>query len=296
VSSRLPARPPDGHKGTFGKVLLLSGSTGLTGAAAMAAKSALRCGCGLAKVACPRTVLPTIASLAMEATLYPLPDVARKGALALRALGEVRQLAAAHDAIIVGPGLGLHHETQELVRRFVGSLDKPMIVDADGLTALANADDIVNLVPQESAGAGAQGVSPRLVLTPHPGEFARLTGEAPPLERQIHDRITAAVQAAHKLNCIVVLKGSPTLVAEPSGGCYLNPTGNHGMATGGSGDVLSGAIGSFLAQGLAAIDATVCGVYLHGLAGDLAANDLTARGMIAGDIMDNLPDALAMVE
>ncbi|MEW5994103.1 MAG: NAD(P)H-hydrate dehydratase [Candidatus Zixiibacteriota bacterium] len=305
VASLLPPRPSDGHKGTFGKVFVLAGSTGLTGAAAMAAKSALRCGCGLVKVGCPRSVLPIIASLAMEPTSHPLPDVAKKGALALRGLGEVRKLAAEHDALIIGPGLGQHHETQELVQRFVSTLDKPAIIDADGLNALVGHVDILKDVGQVSErpagsrnhrGFDLQGGVSRLVLTPHPGEFKRLVGITPPPESHIHDRITVAVDAAKQLHCVMVLKGSPTLVTEPNGKCFLNPTGNNGMATGGSGDVLSGAIGSFLAQGMSALEAAICGVYIHGLAGDFAATDLTERGMIAGDIMQYLPDALAMVE
>jgi hydroxyethylthiazole kinase-like uncharacterized protein yjeF len=298
VSSLLPFRKPDGHKGDFGKLFVLAGSVGLTGAAAMAAKSALRCGCGLVKVGCPRTVLPTIASLAMEATTWPLPDVAKKGALALRGLGEIRKLAEEHDAIIIGPGLGRHHETQELVRRFLSTLSKPAIVDADGLNALSGHTDVLRIVGKVSLRPANRQTEQnvRLVLTPHPGEFARLTGENPPPESEIHERIKVAVKAAADLNCVMVLKGSPTLVADPSGACYLNPTGNNGMATGGSGDVLSGAIGSFLAQGMSALDASICGVYVHGLAGDFAADNLTVRGMIAGDIMDCLPDALAMME
>jgi len=283
VSARLPVRKPDGHKGDFGKLFVLAGSTGLTGAAAMAAKSALRSGCGLVKVGCPRTVLPIIASLAMEATSWPLPDVAKKGALALRGLGEVRKLAQEHDAVIIGPGLGQHHETQELVRRFLSTLDKPAIVDADGLNALVGHSDLIEKRRVPST------------LTPHPGEFKRLTGETVPLESEIHERIKVAIDAACSLKCVMVLKGSPTLVADPSGACYMNPTGNNGMATGGSGDVLSGAIGSFLAQGMSAIEASICGVYIHGLAGDFAALDLSERGMIAGDMIDYLPDAFAML-
>ncbi len=282
VTDLLPRRKPDGHKGDFGRVFILAGSTGLTGAAAMAAKSALRTGCGLAHVGCPKTVLPIIASLAMEATSHPLPDVAKKGALALRGLGEIRKLAAEHDAVIIGPGLGRHHETQELVRRFVARLEKPAIIDADGLNALAGHVEVVRETEAP------------LVLTPHPGEFKRLTGESPPSEVRIHDRIKTALLWAQDLGCVIVLKGSPTLVSEPGGTCYLNPTGNHGMATGGSGDVLSGAIGSFLAQGMSPLEAAVCGAYLHGRAGDFAAADLTERGVIAGDIMEYLPDALAM--
>jgi len=294
VSARLPVRKPDGHKGDFGKLFVLAGSTGLTGAAAMAAKSALRSGCGLVKVGCPRTVLPIIASLAMEATSWPLPDVAKKGALALRGLGEVRKLAQEHDAVIIGPGLGQHHETQELVRRFLSTLDKPAIIDADGLNALVGHSDVIG-EPTASVVRQKTKVPPALVLTPHPGEFKRLIGETVPPESDIHRRIKVAIDAACGLKCVMVLKGSPTLVADPSGACYVNPTGNNGMATGGSGDVLSGAIGSFMAQGMSAIDASICGVYLHGLAGDFAALDLSERGMIAGDMIDYLPDAFAML-
>ena len=281
VTDLMPVRPPDGHKGIFGKLLLLAGSTGFTGAAALAAKSALRCGCGLAKVAAPRSVLPIIAQSVIEATGHPLPDVAKKGALALRGLGEVRKLAAEHEAVAIGPGIGQHHETKELVRRFVATLDKPAVIDADGLNALVGALDVL----KRPSGA------PLLVLTPHPGEFQRLSGQKP--SKDIHEIIAAARQFAGEHGIILVLKGSPTVVAEPGGQVFVNPTGNHGMATGGSGDVLTGAIGSLLAQGLSSLDAAVCGVYIHGLAGDLAAADLTPRALIAGDLIDFLPEVFA---
>ncbi|MDH4034497.1 MAG: NAD(P)H-hydrate epimerase, partial [candidate division Zixibacteria bacterium] len=143
VASLIPERKPNGHKGDFGKLFLLAGSVGMTGAAAMAAKSALRSGCGMAKVGCPHTALPLIASSVLEATTWPLPDVARKGALALRGLGEVRKLASQHDAVAVGPGVGTHHETSELIRRFVSSLEQPLVVDADGLNALVGHLDVL---------------------------------------------------------------------------------------------------------------------------------------------------------
>jgi len=276
VSSRLPVRPPDGHKGTFGKLFVLAGSTGLTGAAALTAKAAYRCGCGLVKVGCPRTVLPIIASLVVEATSWPLPDVAKKGALALRCLGEIRKLTVDHDAVVIGPGLGQHHETKELVRRYVSKLDKTAVIDADGLNALAGQTDILKTSPAT------------LILTPHPGEFRRLFDKQVPTD--IHERIDTARITAKDYDCIIVLKGSPTIIAKPDGNCFLNPTGNNGMATGGTGDVLSGTIGSLLAQGMTPIDAAVCGVFIHGLAGDLAAADLSERSMTAGDMLDYLPE------
>ncbi|NOY89156.1 MAG: NAD(P)H-hydrate dehydratase [FCB group bacterium] len=281
VAQRLPVRKPDGHKGDFGKVFILAGSRGLTGAAILAAKSALRAGCGLAKIGCPQTVLPIIAGSVTEATGLPLPDVAKKGALALRGLGEIRLAIQEHDAVIVGPGLGRHHETFELVRRLISSMEKPMIVDADGLNALAKHIDIL------------KNIETPMVLTPHPGEFKRLTSVSVP--EDIHQRINVAREFATIYRKVLVLKGSPTIVADKDGVCYVNRTGNSGMATGGSGDVLSGIIGTFLAQKMPPIDAAICGVYIHGYAGDLAANDLTERAMIAGNMVDYLGEVFQIL-
>jgi len=282
VSDLLPLRRPDGHKGDFGRLLVIAGSTGMTGAAAMAGESALRSGCGLCRVACPATTQPVLAGKLTEVMTHPLPDVAKKGVLALRGIGEIRKLASENNALVIGPGIGQHHETQELIRRLVSNLQRPAIIDADGLNALAGHLDIVKGCP-----------SP-LVLTPHPGEFQRLTETAVP--DNIEKRIDVAIEFASQHDLVLILKGSPTLVAGPDGFCFLNPTGNNGMATGGSGDVLSGIIGSFLAQGMRPIDAAVTGVYVHGLAGDFAAEELTPRAMIAGDMIDCLPQVFEMFE
>ncbi len=281
VSSLLPYRKPDGHKGDFGKLFLIAGSLGMTGAAALAAKSALRSGCGLVKIGCPRTVLPTIAHLAMEATLWPLPDVAKKGALAKRGLGEILNIVKDHNAIAIGPGLGQHRETKDLIRRLIPKLEVPAVIDADGLNAIVGFTDIFKAVKVP------------MVLTPHPGEFNRLTGKPVPID--IHERIKVATEFAKTYNTTLVLKGSPTIVADPDGNCYLNPTGNNGMATGGSGDVLTGAIGAFLAGGLSAVDAAVCGVYIHGLTGDIASMDLGETSLIAGDLVEYLPEAFSIL-
>jgi hydroxyethylthiazole kinase-like uncharacterized protein yjeF len=282
VTDNLPLRKPDGHKGDFGKLMVLAGSTGLTGAAAMAAESALRSGCGLVKVGCPLSVQPVLATKMTEAMTYPLPDVARKGALALRGLGEMRKLSDEHDAVVVGPGIGRHRETGEVIRRFVAKLDKPCLIDADGLFALSGHTEIL------------KETKARLVLTPHPGEFVCLS--ASDLPTDFHERIKIAQKFAAEFGVVLVLKGSPTVVAEPNGTAYINQTGNNGMATGGSGDVLSGIIGSFLAQGMTAVDAAVCGVYVHGLAGDIAAEELTPRAMIAGDMIRFLPNVFQILE
>ena len=285
VSNKLPKRDPQGHKGDFGKLLLISGSTGMTGAACLCANGALRSGCGIVRVGCPQSVQPVLAIKLTEAMTQPLPDISKKGVLALRSLGEIRQLSKEHDAIAIGPGLGLHHETQELVRRFVLKNEKPIVIDADTLTALSA--DMNTLKDSKAA----------MVLTPHAGEFQRLTGETVLYDtNDIQKRFDVALNFAKNYNVILLLKGSPTIIACPDGSCYLNPTGNHGMATAGSGDVLTGIIGSLLAQGMTAEDAAVCGAFIHGTAGDIAADALTPRAMIAGDIIDSLPEAFEALE
>jgi len=284
VTSILPPRKPDGHKGDFGRVLTVAGSTGMTGAAAMAALSSLRAGCGLAKLACPKSTQPVLAMKLTEVMTCPMPDVRNKGAFALRGLGEIRELIREHDSVILGPGIGRHHETFELMRRLVAKLDRPAIIDADGLNAFEGHTDVL------------RDCKASLVLTPHPGEFQRLFGSVPPPEREIEARAEAVMKFASDNGVIVVLKGSPTLTAAPDGRCCLNPTGNHGMATGGSGDVLSGIIGTLLAQCHDPYEAAVAGVFIHGLAGDFAADALTPRAMIAGDMIDFLPEVFQMLE
>jgi ADP-dependent NAD(P)H-hydrate dehydratase / NAD(P)H-hydrate epimerase len=284
VAELLPERKPDGHKGDFGKLLVLAGSSGYTGAAALTSLAAARSGCGLIKLGCPASLQSVFAEKLTEVMTIPLPDVAKKGVLALRGFGEIKKWIEQHDAIAIGPGLGQHHETRELMHRILASLEKPAIIDADALNAFAGKPELI---------AKRAGKSP-LVITPHPGEFFRLTGKTVP--NDIQSRIELAVETARDLNVVLVLKGSPTLVASPDGNCYLNPTGNSGMAKGGSGDVLSGMIGSFLAQGCEPLEAAIVSVYLHGVAGDFAADTLTERSMIAGDIIAFLPAAFKFIE
>ncbi|MBK7142379.1 MAG: NAD(P)H-hydrate dehydratase [bacterium] len=284
VKRWLPERKPDGHKGDFGKLFVLAGSTGLTGAACLAAQSAMRTGTGLVKIGCPSSLLPIISLKTTEPTSVALPEVKRYGALALRSLGEIRRYMTEHDAIVIGPGIGKHHETRELIRRLIDKLEIPAILDADGLNAF---EGVVELLEMRS------GNGP-LVITPHPGEFQRLTNMVAPLD--IHARSHMAIEYAKRMRVTLVLKGSPTLVASEEGACYLNPTGNSGMATGGSGDVLSGMIGALLAQSVEPFKAAVTAVYLHGAAGDIAADMLTERAMIAGDMIDCLPEAFMALE
>lgn len=282
IASLLPVRKPDGHKGDFGTLFILAGSTGLTGAATLAAMASARTGLGLVTVGCPSTLNPILETKLTEAMTVPLPDVGKKGLLALRGLGEIRKQIAQRDAVIIGPGIGTHHETKELIQRLAGSLERPAIIDADGLNAFAK--DRAALTGEHQA----------LVLTPHPGEFRRLIDESIPQEIPgLYDLIRVYAQ---KYRAVIVYKASPTVVVDTDGQVYLNPTGNNGMATGGTGDVLSGMIGSFLAQGLTARDAALCAVYVHGLAGDLAASETGQRSLIAGDLVDYLSDAFWLIE
>lgn len=280
VYSLLPERKPDGHKGDFGRLFILAGSTGMTGAAALSGDASIRSGAGLVTVGCPASLNSILEIKLTEVMTRPLPDVAGKGALALRGLGEVRDLMTQSDAVIIGPGLGRHHETKELIRRLVGKLDKPVIIDADGINAFEK-----DRTPLESEHS-------LFVLSPHPGEFKRIINDEMP--EDILDKYKLAVKYAQKYNSVMVLKGSPTVIANRDGQIFLNPTGNDGMASGGSGDVLTGIIGSFLAQGMTPLSSAICAVFIHGLAGDLAAGQLGRRSLIAGDLIAFLPDAFEL--
>jgi NAD(P)H-hydrate epimerase len=211
-----------------------------------------------------------------EPLTRPLPEVSKSRVLARRALGEVMKYIADVDALAVGPGLSRHFETQELVRRVMARRDKPTVLDADGINAFAKDNTVLreNRAP--------------LIITPHVGELSRIVGA--PMSEIIADRRSWAQQAARMFNCVCVLKGAPTFVAEPGGTVCVNPTGNAGMASGGTGDVLTGIIVALLGQGLAPVDAACCGVYLHGLAGDLAADELGQVAMVASDMIDCLPE------
>ncbi len=282
VRDLLPKRKPDGHKGDFGRLFILAGSTGLTGAATLSALTSARAGLGLVTVGCPASLNHILEVKLTEPMTYPLPDVGKKGALALRGLGEIKKKFSENDAVAIGPGIGRHFETSELVRRLVASLDKPAIIDADGLNAF------------EKDREALKGKHPTLVLTPHPGEFKRLINEE--LPHGLYDKFNLVRKYAALYNAVIIFKGSPSVVVSPESELYLNPTGNNGMATGGTGDVLSGLVGSFLAQGLTPLNSAICAVYLHGLSGDLAAAELGVRSLIAGDLIDYLPDAFALIE
>ncbi len=277
VASRLPARPPDAHKGTFGTAIVIAGSLGLTGAAAMASEAALRAGAGLSTLGCASSLQDVMAIKLTEVMTRGLPETDARS-ISSGALDPALELIEKGDSVVLGCGLGTHPDTCDFVHRLVKSVRKPMIIDADGLNALAK--DTGTL----------EGDHGDLVLTPHPGEMARLLGTDTQAVQS--NRMDVVREAASRFRCVVVLKGARTLIADPSGRVRINPTGGPGLATGGTGDVLAGTIGGLLAQGLSPLDAAICGAFIQGRAGDIAAEQLGAAGVIAGDVLRALPYAL----
>jgi NAD(P)H-hydrate epimerase len=278
VAARLPARSGAGHKGTYGTVLVLAGALGFSGAAALCAEGALRAGAGLCRVACPDAVAGVVAGFFREATVRPLPS-SSDGGVAPEASDRLPSLLEGVDAVVAGPGLGRGPGVRPLVARLLAAFAGPVVLDADA----CNAADLELL---RTAAGG-------LVITPHPGEAARLLGSTSKAVQG--ERAAAARRLAADGRCVAVLKGAGTLVAGPSGPIACNPTGNDGMGTGGSGDVLAGFIGGLLAAGAPPADAAAAGVYVHGLAGDLAAAALGRRAMLAGDVLRHIPAAFHAV-
>jgi ADP-dependent NAD(P)H-hydrate dehydratase / NAD(P)H-hydrate epimerase len=278
-------RKPDAHKGSFGHALVIAGSVGKTGAAAMSALAALRAGAGLVTVATPRSALPVVAGLGVEFMTAPLPET-ESGAIALQAVDDklMEQLLAGKTLVALGPGIGTAPETVEFVRELVRDTDLPMVIDADGLNALSGSLKTLS---------GKRRVR---VLTPHPGEMARLAG-CSTAEIQA-DRLGAATGFATQHHVHLVLKGFRTITTDPGGAVWVNPTGNPGMAKGGSGDVLTGLIAGFLASfhDRSITDVVAAAVYVHGLAGDLAAAEVGEISMLASDLLERVPDALKSLQ
>jgi hydroxyethylthiazole kinase-like uncharacterized protein yjeF len=279
------ARNAGAHKGNFGHVLILAGSIGKTGAAAMAARAALRAGAGLVTIATAKTALAIIAGLGAEFMTEPLPET-DAGTISLGAFdhGRLDKLVEGKSVLAIGPGIGTVLETAELVRTAVNRYDLPLVLDADGLNAFAHCI---------SAFRSAGGYEHPAVLTPHPGEMSRLTGE--PVADIQRRRVETARDFATHHKAHLVLKGFRTLSAAPDGQVWVNPTGNPGMATGGTGDVLTGLIAGLMAQHprRTPIEVVASAVYLHGLAGDLAARRFGQASMIAGDVVEAIPEAFA---
>lgn len=281
VRPLLPPRPADGHKGTFGHIFIIAGSRGFTGAAKLAAMASGRSGVGLVTVGVPRSLGDVIGAGLLEAMTLPL-RATKEETLSRDAVAPALEFASIKNAVALGPGLSQHPETVAFVREFVSRCPIPLVVDADGLNCLAGSVEIVAARKAET------------VLTPHPGEMARLTGLS---TKEIQgDREGIATRFAAEWRCVIALKGAGTVVAAPNGEVFVNTTGNSGMATGGTGDVLTGLLGGLLAQGMTARDAALLGVYIHGLAGDLAARAMTQRGLIASDIVNHLGNAWRELE
>ena len=273
------SRPAGANKGTFGRVLVVAGSKLYVGAARLAALGALRSGAGIATVACPASVQPLIAAGMSEATYLPLAD--SDGFVAAGAAVEVARALDGYDALLLGPGLGQGGPQEAFVRQLLCSLPEdgpPVLVDADGLNNLAR-------LPH-----WWERVSARCVLTPHPGEHARLTGRS--IGEIQADRLSAARVAARAWRQVVVLKGAYTALAAPDGPAGVNPYANPGLASAGTGDVLAGAIAGLMAQGLAPFEAACCGAYLHAAAAEGLRSELGDAGLLAGDLLPELPRTL----
>ena len=268
VLSLLPDRNPWGHKGNFGKLLLLCGSRGYTGAAFFAAMGALRSGAGLVFLGVPESIYGIEAVKLNEPVIFPLPDAG--GRLSADAVPEILTRFPQMDAVLVGPGLGQSEGTLAVVRAVLEKAECPVVVDADGINVLSAHRDLL------------RGRKSPTILTPHDGEFARLGGVIG------EDRMAVAAALAEELGCTVLLKGHETCITDGTDG-YLNPTGNPGMAVGGSGDVLAGVITALLGVGLPPLEAAACGAWLHGAAGDRCAAELGQYGMLPTDMLSALP-------
>ena len=271
VLAILPDRDPWAHKGNFGKILLLCGSRGFTGAAALAARAALRTGAGLVFLGVPECIYAIEAVKLDEPIVFPLPDV--DGKLSEEAIPEILSRLPQMDAVLIGPGLGQSQGVFDVVKTVLENFTGPVVVDADGINVLSTHRDLLR-----------ERVYPT-ILTPHDVEFARLGGVI------TEDRASAAVALARDLGCIVLLKGHRTVITDGID-CYINHTGNPGMAVGGSGDVLSGVVVSLLGQGIPPLLAASCGAYLHGAAGDLCAKEMGQYGMLPSDMVEALPRLL----
>ena len=271
VMQLLPTRSVDAHKGSFGKILLLCGSRGYTGAAALAAMGALRSGAGLVYLAVPESIYAIEAVKLTEPVIYPVFD--ENGMYAPSSVEKILSIAQGKNAILIGSGMGQSEGTLAATKAVLENYPGPVVLDADGINVMKAHKDVLRGRPYPT------------ILTPHLGEFQRFTGN------YSDDRIAIASELAMELGVIVLLKGHKTVITDGVS-CYINPTGNPGMATGGSGDVLSGIIVSLLGQGLKPLEAAACGAWLHGAAGDICASEIGQYGMIPSDMIQVLPRLL----
>ncbi|KPK75246.1 MAG: hypothetical protein AMJ79_11990 [Phycisphaerae bacterium SM23_30] len=281
---RLASRRIDAHKGLYGRILVLGGSRGMIGAPSLAAQAAFRSGAGLVRVAAPRSIQLSVAQLAPCATTIPLPED-EKGLISGDAINDILEALDDNDSLAMGCGMGQSVELQEVIKQVINNCPKPMVIDADGLNNLA------------ASGIGSLQLNDNTILTPHPGEIKRLW-KGYFREDMPSDRVRQAEMLSQRSGAVVVLKGAGTVVTDGIS-TYVNETGNPGMATGGTGDVLTGCIGALLGRqegGLSALNAAILGVYVHGRAGDLAVAGLGETALMASDLIDWLGEAWASLE
>lgn len=269
-------RPDDSNKGTLGSLLCICGSYGMAGAAIMAGKAALRCGIGLLKIAVPKSIYPVCATNILESVYYPLEETSN-GVISSKNTDFLLEMCEKSSAVVIGCGLSVCDDTKNLVQSVITNCEKPLVIDADALNCICNKPEILKNLKAPA------------IITPHPGEMARLLHSTPKTVNS--NRENTAIDFGKKFGVVTVLKGAGTIIASPDGEVYINHTGNSGMATGGSGDVLSGIIGSLLAQGASPINAAAAGVFLHGTIGDLAAEKLGKISMLPTDMIDMIPTA-----
>lgn len=273
---RLPPRPVEGHKGTFGRVLVVAGSIGMTGAAALVGRAALRAGAGLVRVATAKSALPIVAAIEPSYTTLPLPED-NAGRVSSKALNAILNAAEENDVVAIGPGMGQSTGLRSVLETLIQQEGLRLLIDGDGLNNLSR---LAGWTKKRKAD---------LVLTPHPGEMKRLWSGLF-REEMSQDRQQTATQVAQATHAVTILKGAGTIVTDGQR-VYANTTGNPGMGTAGAGDVLTGVTVALMGQGLSSFDAAILGVYIHGLAGDLAAAQLGQVSLIATDIIDFLPEA-----
>jgi len=274
---KFPKRKLDAHKGDFGHALVIAGSAGYTGAAYFTSQAAVLSGAGLVTLAAGRSIYDIMAAKLNEAMVRPFFETS-VFSLSLLAEKELLMFAEKVSVAAVGPGISQNKETAHLVRNLISKLNKPIVLDADGINAVVGHLDLL------------KNTKSPITLTPHPGEMSRLTGKD--IAEIQNNRKNIALEFAREYNTVLVLKGARTVVASPNGDVYENQTGNPGMATGGTGDVLTGMIAGFAAQGLDLFTASILGVYFHGLAGDIAVKEKGVLSLLATDLLNRLPEVL----
>lgn len=273
----LPFRPPGGNKGTFGNILIVAGARGFSGAAAMAATSALKVGAGLVRLAAPRGIINALESKLLEVVKISLPQT-NEETISLKAVDTLLPHLEKTDVVVIGPGITTHPETAKFLFKFLPEISVPLVIDADAINIIAQNIKFFKKIRTP------------FILTPHPGELSRLT-RITPQEINLR-RIDLAPKLAEEFGSTLILKGAPTVIASPKGEIFINPTGNSGLASAGSGDVLVGMISGFLAQKLSPIEASVVGVFLHALCADLAMDENNVYSLTAGDLIEYIPESI----